>query len=106
MATVHLTYFHAVPSAKYHGQPPLPLGNSAIYEAYDTEATDGPAVVVEGIINCVRVYSDSDLFVAIGETPDTAAASDGTRQAHYYVAGSPMEFIILTGETLAIEAVA
>ena len=105
MANVTITFGRATPNAKYAGQPPLPEGDTARSETVDTDVTDFAVALtaIEGDTMC-WVAADADCWVAFGDSPDTAAASDGTRQAWLVKSGQPREFFVEPGWSVTLEA--
>jgi len=51
----------------------------------------------------VELLASADCWVAIGVDPDPAAASDGTRHAHYVKANLPYQYRTAIGEFVAAE---
>jgi hypothetical protein len=61
------------------------------------------ALVADGE-EIIELLADADCWVAIGETPDSSLATDGTGTARKIKADLPYTFGIQDGEKVAVEA--
>lgn len=80
---------------------PVARGSACRTETITMPASGGLTAAGEEI---VELLADADCWVAIGETPDSSLATDGTGTARKIKADIPYTFGIQDGEKVAVEA--
>jgi hypothetical protein len=102
MSTLNITFTTAFPSPPRAVSAPVPVGSSARSEAITMPGMGNlTAAAGETIVECT---ADADCWAAFGADPDPAAASDGTRAAHFLKADDTYSFWIEEGHKVKVEA--
>lgn len=102
MATLTITFTGAFPDVRAGAAGNLARGTGARSEVI-TLPDISSLLAVSGD-SAVELLADADCWVAIGVDPDPAAATDGTRAAHFLVGGLPYQYHVAVGESVAGEA--
>lgn len=100
MATLIVTFSRIDTSAGYVA--PIAQGSNVRTETITMPAT--------GTLTCsapeevVELLADADCWVAIGPTPDSTIATDGTGTARKLLSATPYQFSVQIGDKVAVEA--
>lgn len=87
--------------ATHHYVAPVANGSGARTETLTMPAESSAAAAGEEI---VELLADADCWVAIGATPDTTIATDGTGAARKLLADTAYQFRVAAGDIVAVEA--
>ena len=102
MSTLSVTFTTALPSPPRAVSAPVAVGAKARSE--DITMPGSGNLSAEAGDTIVELTADADCWAGIGTAPDPAAATDGTRTAHFLKSGVPYTFWVEEGHKVKVEA--